>query len=105
MGNKITVAAIRALGFEWPKTNIIQEYCVIENANVDIDKTLEKLRNSHTFYRNQITAAYNFKIRTGADYSDFTDKFEDYVRMEKLLLESIKHLEKILTASQKDASQ
>jgi hypothetical protein len=69
---------------------------------VNIDKSLAHLRKSHSFYNSQITAAYNFKTRTGADYSDFTDKFDDYVRMKRLLGEAIKYLEQILAAYRKE---
>ena len=93
----LTENQIRALGFDWPKTATIQEYCIIENVGVNIDKSLDHLRQSRAFYKKQITAAFNFKTRTGADYSDFTDKFDDYVRMERLLGEGIKYLEQILT--------
>ena len=102
MENTLSVNKIRALGFEWPKTSTIQEYCIIENGKVNFDKSLAHLRQSHSFYKNQITAAFNFKSRTGADYSDFTDKFDDYVRMERLLGEAIKYLEHILAAHLKE---
>ena len=97
---KIQLSAdeIRNLGFEWPKHTIITKYCALENDIIDIEKSLDNLRQSHVFYQKQITAAYNFKIRTGADYSDFTDKFDDYVRMKRLLSEAISYLEQILAA-------
>ena len=98
MESTLSVKKIHTLGFEWPKTATIQEYCIVEKGKVNIDKTLDHLRQSRAFYKKQITAAYNFKTRTGADYSDFTDKFDDYVRMERLLGEAIKYLEEILAA-------
>jgi hypothetical protein len=51
----------------------------------------------------KITAAYNFKTQTGADYADFTDKFDDYVRMERLLSEAISYLEDIMRAIKKSS--
>ena len=104
MENIISAKRIRGLGFDWPKTATVQEYTIVENGGVNIDKSLANLRKSRAFYKNQITAAYNFKTRTGADYSDFTDKFDDYVRMERLLNEDIKYLEQILAAQFNETS-
>lgn len=101
----LSTDAIRTLGFEWPKTQLIQEYAIIENEAVNFDKTLDNLRKSRGFYRKQINAAYNFKQQTGADYSDFSDKFDDYVRMERLLNSAIRYLEQILAAHLKEISQ
>lgn len=97
----LSIEKIMALGFEWPHTTTIQAYAVVENGKVNMDKTLAHLRQSFTFYNNQITAAYNFKTQTGADYSDFTDKFDDYVRMERQLREAIHYMEQIQIALSK----
>ena len=98
MKHTLSVDKICNMGFEWPKTSAIQEFCVVENGKVNLDKSLDKIRTNCAYYKNQITAAYKFKTQTGADYSDFTDKFDDYVQMERLLGEAVTYLEKIVAA-------
>jgi hypothetical protein len=98
MESILSVYDIQALGFEWPKTPIIEQYSVVEDGKINLEKTLEYMRKSHAFYKSQIIAAFNFKSQTGADYSDFTDKFDDYARAERLLGEAIRYLEQILEA-------
>ena len=71
------------------KYTLVQEYAVIEADQVDLSTTLENLRSSRAFYRRQLNAAYAFKRNTGADYSDFTDRFDEYARMERELGQAI----------------
>jgi hypothetical protein len=98
----MTVDEIRQLGFEWPKYPIIEEYCFAEENVVDLGGTLEKMRSSRDFYKKQINDAYRFKMQTGADYSDFTNKFDDYVRSERQLRVAIAYLEVIMEAASQD---
>jgi hypothetical protein len=103
MERKIPVSAIQNMGFKWPKTSTLQKYAVIENGEVNVDQSLNKLQQDLAYYKNQITAAFNFKQQTGADYADFTDKFDDYVRMERALTQAINDLEQIIAAYSTDS--
>ena len=86
MVRKLSEHDIRDLGFDWPKYALIEEYKVIEDGKVDLTKTIEKMQSSRAYYRKQLNQAFNFKQQTGADYSDFTDRFDDNARMERELL-------------------
>ena len=98
MALKVSVEDIRKRGYKWPKDALIQEYAVIEGGQVDLSTTLENLRSSRAFYRRQLNAAYAFKRNTGADYADFTDRFDEYARMERDLCQAIAYLEQIVQA-------
>jgi hypothetical protein len=95
---KLSEAELRERGFEWPKYALILEYAVFEADKVDLTATLEKLRSSRAFYRGQLNAAYAFKRSTGADYSDFTDRFDEYARMERELGQAVAYLDEIVEA-------
>ena len=98
MSQNVSVERIHALGFEWPKHTIIEKYCVQENDTIDLTKTCENMQSSRAFYQGQINAAYAFKQQTGADYSDFTDRFDDYARQRNELDKAIAYIEKIMAA-------
>jgi len=95
---KPSVGELSERGFEWPRYAIVDEYAVIEAGRVDLAATLEKLRASRAFYRGQLNEAYAFKQSTGADYSDFTDRFDEYALKERQLREAIAYLEEIVEA-------
>jgi len=104
MTRKLSAQELRGLGFDWPKHTIIEEYCVVEDDKVDLDRTLDRMRSSRSFYAGQINQAFNFKQQTGADYSDFTDRFDEYARMKRELGAAIAYLEEIIeTAKGMDA--
>ena len=46
----------------------------------------------------ELNEAFAFKMRSGADYSDFTDRFDDYARMDRELGQAISYLEEIIDA-------
>lgn len=100
MVRKLFPEDIRSLGFDWPKYVLVEEHCVMEEAKVDLAKTTARLQSSRAFYRKQLNDAYNFKRRTGADYSDFTDRFDDYARAERELSQAITYLEEIVEAAE-----
>jgi hypothetical protein len=58
------------------------------------------LQSSRAYYKKQLNQAFNFKMQTGADYSDFTDRFDDNARMERELGEAIAYLQRIAAASE-----
>ena len=92
---------IRRLGFEWPKYALVKEYLDSADGVIDLDKMVAKMENSRAFYRKQLNDAYQFKIQTGADYSDFTDRYDEYARMERRLSEAIRYLEGIVRSQSK----
>ncbi len=63
---------------------------------VDLAAILEKLLASLAHYQELLNQAFNFKVRTGADYSDFTDRFDEYVRSNRELKASVKYVEQII---------
>jgi len=99
MVHKLSVNAIRDLGFEWPKYPLIEEYSTVEAGKVDLDGTLDRMRSSRAFYQKQLRDAYNFKMQTGADYADFTDRFDEYARMDRDLATAIAYLREIIDAA------
>ena len=98
MAIKLSVDEIRKRGYEWPKYALVEKYAAIQEGQVDLSATLDELRSSRAFYRRQLNAAYAFKRNTGADYADFTDRFDEYARMERALGQAIGYLEKIVEA-------
>jgi hypothetical protein len=97
---KLSADDIRNLGFDWPKYALIEEYCVIEDGKVDLTRTIERMQSSRAYYKKQLDEAFAFKMRTGADYSDFTDRFDDNARMNRELGQAIPYLEKIIEAAE-----
>ena len=100
MAPRLSVRAIQQLGFDWPKYALVEEYAVIQDDKVDLARTIENLQSSRAFYSQQLNEAFAFKMQTGADYSDFTDRFDDYARMKRELSEAIAYLERIVKASE-----
>ena len=98
MAGNLSTQEILSLGFEWPKYAVIEKYCVMEDGKVDLTGTIEKMQSSRAYYRKQVNQAYAFKQQTGADYSDFTDRFDDNARAERELSQAISYLEKIAEA-------
>jgi hypothetical protein len=98
MAPMLTVGDIRGLGFDWPKHALIEQYCVMEHGKVDLAKTIQRMRSSRAYYRRQLDEAFSFKMETGADYSDFTDRFDDYARMHRELGVAISYLEEVIAA-------
>ena len=99
MIRKLSERELQGLGFDWPKHALIEEYCFMEHGKVDLDRTLESMQSSRSFYRGQINQAFAFKQQTGADYSDFTDRFDDNARMKRELSEAISYLKEIIEAA------
>ena len=95
---KLSVADIQRLGFDWPKYALIEQYCAIHEGKVDLAATIEKMQSSRAYHRKQLNEAFSFKMRTGADYSDFTDRFDDHARMERELGKAIAYLQEIVEA-------
>ena len=99
MSPMLSVEEIQNLGFEWPKHPLIKQYLIAESGRIDLPQTIDRMRASRAFYQKQINEAYAFKRQTGADYADFTDRFDDIARMERELGSSIAYLEEIVAAA------
>jgi hypothetical protein len=101
----IGVDEIRSLGFEWPRYKLIEEYSASEQGKIDLTRSLEEMRSSQSYYRKQLADAYKFKTQHSADYSDFTDRFDEYAHKKERLDGAIAYLEEIRLAvenSEKD---
>ena len=96
----LSVDEIRSLGLDWPKYTLIEAYCIVEGDKVDLTRSLEAMGSSRAFYKRQIRDAYAFKMQTGADYADFTNRFDDHVRTEHQLGQAISYLEHIIEAAE-----
>ena len=96
MALRVSAERIKRLGFDWPKDPLIERHGVTEDGKVNLTKTLDALQSSRAHYRKRLNEAFNFKVQTGADYSDFTDRFDDDARAERDLAQAISYLEKIM---------
>ena len=101
MSHMLSVKEIQNLGFDWPRHALIKQYLIVESDRIDLAQTAERMQSSRAFYQKQINEAYAFKKQSGADYSDFTDRFDDIARMERELGQSIAYLEEIMAAAGK----
>jgi hypothetical protein len=99
MAQRASAYDIRGLGFDWPKYALIEECCVMEDGKVNLTQTLEGMRSGRAFYQIQLRDAYAFKMQSGADYSDFTDRFDEYARKERELGVAISYLEEMIEAA------
>jgi len=61
---------------------------------------LKKCNQVGPNYKKQLDEAFAFKMRSGADYSDF-NRYDDNARMNRKLGEAISYLEEIIEASEK----
>ena len=97
----VAIDKIRSLGFEWPKYALIEEYCVFEHGKIDLTRSLDEMRSSQAYYKKQLADAYKFKTQHSADYSDFTDRFDEYAHKKRRLDEAIAYLEEVKMAAEK----
>lgn len=72
---------LTARGFSLSKFPVIGLNLVQDGGMIDLVKTLENLRLGRDYHQTQINQAHRFKTQTGADYSDFTDQFDEHVRL------------------------
>jgi hypothetical protein len=78
MAQDLTAYEIRGLGFDWPQYGLVAEYAVSKDGLLDLAATIEKVESSRSFHKGQLNQAYASKSQHGADYSDFTDRHEEY---------------------------
>jgi hypothetical protein len=96
---KLTVTGIEALGYEWPRYQVLQEQAVMEDQAIDLLETMAALEGSRDFYKRQLNEAYAFKQQTGADYADFTGRHEENSRRYYELGRAIAYLREIILAA------
>ncbi|MCP4358276.1 MAG: hypothetical protein GY796_09705 [Chloroflexi bacterium] len=101
MAQNLTADKIRSLGFAWPKYETVVEYAVVKDGQIDIAATIEKVEASRAFYKGQLNQAFAFKSQHGADYSDFTNRHEEYSRKYHQLGQIVAYLNEILRAAEK----
>jgi len=76
---RLTASEIKDLGFDWPRYPLVREYAVIaEDGKKELTETLEALQGHQAYYQQQVNQAYAFKRQTGADYADFTNRFDEF---------------------------
>jgi len=66
----MTVNQIRALGFDWPGSDSVEQYAVESGGNVDLDATLAALRRGLEVYQGQLGDMQNYQRRWNADVGD-----------------------------------
>jgi len=91
---------IREMGYEWPKFPAIQANLALRQEKVDLEALLEKMESSCAFYRRQTNEAFAFKSRYGADYSDFTDRYDEYALKYHQFRQAIAYVRGIIQAAQ-----
>ncbi len=69
----MTAQQIRALGFEWPGNESLDQYAVEHGGNIDLEATLEALRKGLGVYQRQLDGMAQFKARYNPDSSDIDD--------------------------------
>lgn len=99
MSPKLSAEELERLGYDWPKYVIIEDYCVKVGDKIDLSRTIEAMGSSKAYYQKRLQDAFNFKMQSGADYSDFTDRFDEYARKKHDLGTAISYLEKIIEAA------
>ncbi len=72
----MTVQQIRALGFEWPGNESLDQYAVDRDGTIDLAATLEALRKGLGVYQRQLDGMAQFKGRHRPDSSDVDDNGE-----------------------------
>lgn len=58
------------------------------------------MQSGRAHYSKQLDEAFAFKMRTGADYSDFTDRFDDNTRIHRELAQAATYLEETVEAAE-----
>lgn len=90
---------IRALGFEWPRLDILREEAVVtEDGRVDLSTTLATLQAGIQSLRPKVRAAQRFKDDTSADYSEFSDVYDASAAHLFDLESGARHVQRILEA-------
>jgi hypothetical protein len=96
MAKELTLAEIRSLRPDWPRYVLVEKYVVLEGGKVDLGSAIERMKSSRIYFKNELAEAFSFKTQHGADYSDFTDRFDDNARMVRELDLAISYLEDLV---------
>ncbi len=65
----MTANEIRALGFEWPGSDSVEQYAVESGDNVDLDATLAALRRGLEVYHGQLNDMQGYQRTWNAEVS------------------------------------
>jgi hypothetical protein len=95
MAQELTLAEILSLRPDWPRYALVEKHVVVEGGKVDLGRAIERMKSSRIYFKNELAEAFSFKTRHGVDYSDFTDRFDDNVRMVRELDLAISYLEEL----------
>jgi hypothetical protein len=97
---------LRELGHPWPDDPLVVSATVSDaEGRVDVLTTLAKLRRSLAFYQGQVREAQAFKAATGADYADFTDRFDEHVKQRDAFRRAVEQVEAIQAALPREAAE
>ena len=98
MTRKYTETEITARGFSLADFPVIALNLVKDEGMIDLVGTLGNLRSGRDYHQMQISQAHRFKTQTGADYSDFTDQFDEHVRLLGEYDQAIEYVQEIIKA-------
>ena len=96
MVQELTLAEILSLRPDWPRYALVEKHAALEGGKVDLDRAIERMKSSRAYFKNELAEAFSFKTQHGADYSDFTDRFDDNARMVRELDLAIAYLEELV---------
>jgi hypothetical protein len=96
MAHELPLAEILRLRPDWPRYALVGKYVVLEGGKADLGRAIERMESSRTYFKNELAEAYSFKTQHGADYSDFTHRFDDNARMVRELDLAISYLEELV---------
>jgi hypothetical protein len=95
MAQDLTLVEILGSRHDWPGSALVPKHAVFDGDTVDLRKTIDRMVSSRAYYQRQLAEAFAFKTRYGADYSDFTDRFDDNARTVRELDLAISYLEEL----------
>lgn len=95
MAQELTLAEILSLRPDGSGSAVVLKHAVLDGDTVDLRKTIERMESSRAYYRRELAEAFAFKTRHGADYNDFTDRFDDNARTVRELDLAISYLQEL----------
>jgi hypothetical protein len=96
MTQELTLAEILSLRPDWPRYALVEKHAVFEGGKVDLGKAIERMKSNRAYFKNEQAEALSFKTQHGADYSDFTDRFDDNAWVVRELDLAISYLKELV---------
>ncbi|GIV96877.1 MAG: hypothetical protein KatS3mg057_1534 [Herpetosiphonaceae bacterium] len=81
---------LRRYGFQWPKYAIIEQRLNSAADPIHLSALKQSLYTDLIYYEQQLQEAYAFKHQIGADYSDFTDRYDEYAERYRQLQQAVR---------------